>query len=613
MRGRGGERELDASEGGSTGRRRHGRPGRAAGTSARVHLRPARSFGVRSLATSEVDVAVGQQDDDSGESCRHRPSDALRAEQTGAPSRRPPPSARRTATPDPLSSSTDMSSQPSTSSAAVDSPSAVVAASGPTSTTTTVSDAPDELVLPNMVPAKPGSDRLFYYAFPPWPHVPGMLRIDQVRLPSSLLVLGELHGELTTDLGGAVRAAGPREPELAGGLVQARAGGRRRRRCRERRLGRRRRGRPVRPRRVRAPVSLPCAPGVRLQELTVVAPPHPQLRRPDGPPQHRALSRPQEGAQAPVRLAQKPQAQGAAPADAPQGHRPDRGPVRARRVGGQRARRDARERAVRRVCLSRPQPAPSAAACTMLTYFDARTPLHLRTTPALLRIQRAAREYASSRVHVINADQPVMQIWANVRRTFPRAPLSALPEADRPAFSLSSSSRSRSSRSGPRPSARSSRTTTSTTTTRTACASPPALERPLAARRADRRHACSPEDGRIMCHSEAGLDDEPEPTSRLLDDMVGTVRMFLSSVYRNRGLHWCVSSSFARDRLLAVLRTDLETKDGAGTTASSTPGRTSSGRSSSTSRRTASSPRQRSCRSSSRSRPCASRRGPRCA
>lgn len=248
----------------------------------------------------------------------------------------------------------------------------------------------------------------------------------------------------------------------------------------------------------------------------------------------------------------------------------------------------------------------------MLTYFDARTPLHLRTTPALLRIQRAAREYASSRVHVINADQPVMQIWANVRRAFPRAPLSALPEADRPAFSLFSSSRSRSSRSGPRPSARSSRMTTSTTTTRTACASPPALERPLAARRADRRHACSPEDGRIMCHPEAGLDDEPEPTSRLHDDMVGTVRMFLSSVYRNRGLHWCVSSS-ARDRLLAVLRTDLETTDGAGTTASSTPGRTSSGRSSSTSRRTASSPRQRSCRSSSRSRPCASRRGPRCA
>lgn len=350
MRGRGGERELDASEGGSTGRRRHGRPGRAAGSSARVHLRSARSSGMRSLATSEVDVAVGRQDDDSGESCRHRHSDAPRAEQTGAPSRRPPPSARPTATHDPLSSSTDMSSQPSTSSAAVDPPSAVVAASGPTSTTTVVSGAPDELVLPNMVPAEPGFDRLFYYAFPPWPHVPGMLRIDQVRLPSSLLVLGELHGELTTDVGGAVRAAGPRESELAGGVVQARAGGRRRRRCRERRLGRRRR--PVRPRRVHAPFSLPCAPGVRLHELTVVAPPHPQLRRPDGPPQHRALSRPQEAAQAPVRLAQKPQAQGAAPADAPQGHRPDRGPVRARRVGGQRARRDARERALRSVCLS---------------------------------------------------------------------------------------------------------------------------------------------------------------------------------------------------------------------------------------------------------------------
>lgn len=38
-----------------------------------------------------------------------------------------------------------------------------------------------------------------------------------------------------------------------------------------------------------------------------------------------------------------------------------------------------------------------------------------RTTPALTRIQRAAREYASSRVHVINAEQTLMQIWANVR------------------------------------------------------------------------------------------------------------------------------------------------------------------------------------------------------
>jgi hypothetical protein len=36
------------------------------------------------------------------------------------------------------------------------------------------------------------------------------------------------------------------------------------------------------------------------------------------------------------------------------------------------------------------------------------------TSPALTRIQRAAREYASSRVHVINSEQTLMQIWGNV-------------------------------------------------------------------------------------------------------------------------------------------------------------------------------------------------------
>lgn len=94
----------------------------------------------------------------------------------------------------------------------------------------------------------------------------------------------------------------------------------------------------------------------------------------------------------------------------------------------------------------------------------------------------------------------------------------------------------------------------------------------------------SPEDGQIMYHPEAGLDDEENPTSRFLDDMTATIRMFLSSFYRNRGLHWC-----ARERLFSSLMPLSLTVRIAllGTTDSSMPDPKSSGHLSSTSRRTA--------------------------
>lgn len=48
-----------------------------------------------------------------------------------------------------------------------------------------------ETVLPNMVPADETDVKdQYYFAFPPWPRVPGMLKIDQVRcsLSYSLLI-----------------------------------------------------------------------------------------------------------------------------------------------------------------------------------------------------------------------------------------------------------------------------------------------------------------------------------------------------------------------------------------------------------------------------------------
>lgn len=43
-----------------------------------------------------------------------------------------------------------------------------------------------ETVLPNLVPTdEADAMHQYYFAFPPWPRVPGMLKIDQVRCPLS--------------------------------------------------------------------------------------------------------------------------------------------------------------------------------------------------------------------------------------------------------------------------------------------------------------------------------------------------------------------------------------------------------------------------------------------
>lgn len=72
-----------------------------------------------------------------------------------------------------------------------------------------------------------------------------------------------------------------------------------------------------------------------------------------------------------------------------------------------------------------------------------------------------------------------------------------------------------------------------------------------------------------MYHPEEGLDDEDDLPSRFLDDMVGTVRMFLSSVYQDRGLHWCesqrlrwLSGPTADDRGSCICRHDTQLNAG---------------------------------------------------
>jgi hypothetical protein len=89
-----------------------------------------------------------------------------------------------------------------------------------------------------------------------------------------------------------------------------------------------------------------------------------------------------------------------------------------------------------------------------------------------------------------------------------------------------------------------------------------------------------------MYHPEEGrLDDEDDLTGRFLDDMVGAVRMSLSSVYQDQSLHLCVHvrlHSFPGLRLTPVDRAS------AGTTPSSALDRRLSGSLSSASERTAS-------------------------